>query len=135
MSASAPPTPPRRAFVVLPLAWAAFILVSTLTPANSMPPTPHWELLAFDTAAHAFVFGVLAVLATFSARRQRWWPGLRARAFGTVLVAAIGMGAAIELLQMGMDLGRNGEWSDILSDALGVVAGSALMWFTRRFWQ
>ena len=135
MFASAPPTPPRRAFVVLPVAWAAFILVSTLTPADSMPPTPHWELLAFDTAAHASVFAVLAVLATFSARRQRWWPKLRMRAFRTVLVTAIGLGAAIEVLQMWMDLGRNGEWSDIFSDALGVVAGTTLMWFTRRFWQ
>ncbi|MBT9393290.1 VanZ family protein [Hymenobacter sp. NST-14] len=135
MPASAPPTPPRRAFVALPLAWAAFILTSTLTPARSMPVTPHWELLAFDTAAHAFVFWVLTVLATFSARRQRWWPGLRHRAFSTVAVAAIGMGTVIEMLQMWMDLGRNGEWSDILSDALGVLAGTALMWLTRRFWQ
>ena len=70
MPAPAPPTPPRRAFVVLPLAWAAFILVSTLTPSGDMPVMPHWQLLSFDTAAHAFVFGVLAALLVFSARRQ-----------------------------------------------------------------
>ncbi|MET4105546.1 VanZ family protein [Hymenobacter sp. UYP22] len=135
MSATAPPPPRRRAFVVLPLAWAAFVLVSTLTPARSMPNTPHWELLSFDTAAHAFVFWVLAVLSVFSARRQRWFASLRTHAFRTVLLVAVGMGAFIEILQMRMDLGRHGEWSDLLSDSLGVVLGLLLMWATRRIWQ
>ncbi|MDU0369531.1 VanZ family protein [Hymenobacter endophyticus] len=135
MSATAPPPPRRRAFVVLPLAWAAFVLVSTLTPARSMPNTPRWELLSFDTAAHAFVFWVLAVLSVFSARRQRWFARLRTHAFGVVLLGAVGLGAFIEILQMRMDLGRHGEWSDLLSDALGVVLGVLLMWFTKRSWQ
>ena len=119
----------------LPLAWAAFILVSTLTPAADMPITPHWELLSFDTAAHAFVFGVLTVLATFSARRQRWSAQLRARAFSLVLGLAVALGALIEVLQYLLALGRHGEWSDLLSDALGAAAGTAFMWFTRRYWQ
>ncbi|RSK37190.1 VanZ family protein [Hymenobacter metallilatus] len=135
MLATAPPPPRRRAFVALPLAWAAFVLVSTLTPARSMPDTPHWELLSFDTAAHAFVFWVLAVLAVFSAGRQRWSAWLRARAFQCVLLGTVAMGAGIEFLQMGMDLGRHGEWSDMLSDSLGVVLGLLLMWATKRFWQ
>jgi VanZ like family len=133
--ATAPPLPRRRALVVLPLAWAAFVLLSTLTPARAMPHTPHWELLSFDTAAHAFVFWVLAVLAVFSARRQRWFSWLRQHAFSTVLVLAVAMGAGIEWLQMVMDLGRNGEWSDMLSDSLGVAAGLLPMWLTRRRWQ
>lgn len=121
--------------MVLPLAWAAFILVSTLTPARSMPETPHWELLSFDTAAHAFVFWLLAVLAVFSAGRQRWSAGLRKHAFRAVFLGTVVMGAGIEVLQMWMDLGRNGEWSDMLSDSLGVVLGLLLMWATKRFWQ
>lgn len=100
-----------------------------------MPDTPHWELLSFDTAAHAFVFWVQAVLAIFSARRQRWFLWLRQQAFTVVLLSTICMGAFIEVLQMRMDLGRHGEWSDLLSDSLGVVVGLLLMWFTRRFWQ
>ncbi|SDX82449.1 VanZ like family protein [Hymenobacter psychrophilus] len=121
--------------VGLPLAWAAFILVSTLTPAADMPVTPHWELLSFDTAAHASVFGVLTVLATFSAWRQRRSAWLRARAFGLVLGLAVGLGALVEVLQHLLALGRHGEWSDLLSDALGAAAGTAFMWFTRRYWQ
>ncbi|MCA8831882.1 VanZ family protein [Hymenobacter pini] len=135
MFVTAPPPPRRRALVVLPLAWAAFVLVSTLTPAKSMPDTPHWELLSFDTAAHAFVFWVQAVLAVFSARRQRWFSWLRQHAFTAVLLSTVFMGAFIEVLQMRMNLGRHGEWSDLLSDSLGAVVGLLLMWLTRRFWQ
>lgn len=135
MPATAPSPPRRRAFVVLPLAWAAFVLVSTLTPARAMPDTPRWELLSFDTAAHAFVFWLLAVLSVFSARRQRWSATLRTHAFRVVLLGAVGMGAFIELLQMRMNLGRHGEWSDLLSDSLGVVLGLLMMWTLRRRWQ
>lgn len=100
-----------------------------------MPVTPHWRLLSFDTAAHAFVFGVFAVLATFSAGRQRWSAGLRGRAFSLVFGLAVGLGALVEVLQHLLALGRHGEWSDLLSDALGAAAGTTFMWFTQRFWQ
>ncbi|WP_176906922.1 VanZ family protein [Hymenobacter lapidiphilus] len=127
--------PRRRPLVGLPLAWAAFILVSTLTPAADMPVTPHWELLSFDTAAHAGVFGVLTMLATFSARRQRWSRWWQTQAFRVVLTLAVGLGALVEMLQHLLAMGRHGEWSDLFSDALGAAAGTAFMWFTRRFWQ
>lgn len=135
MITPAPPPSRRRALVVLPLAWAALVFLLTLTPSQEMPRTPHWELLAFDTAAHAFVFLVQAALAVFSVRRQAWLPRLRAQAFRFVFLMTVGMGAFIEVLQMHMNLGRHGEWSDLLSDTLGVGAGLLLMWLTRRFWQ
>ena len=47
----------------LTLFWTVTILVLTLTPAADMPDTPTWELLSFDTAAHAAVFALLAALA------------------------------------------------------------------------
>lgn len=121
--------------MVLPLGWAALVLVLTLTPSDEMPETPHWELLAFDTAAHAAVFVVLAALSVFSLRRQLQWPALRRWAYSFVLLTNIAFGALIEFLQMTMDLGRHGEWSDLLSDSLGVVAGLAGMWLLRRWWR
>lgn len=135
MPTTAPPLPRRRAFIALPLAWAAFVLVMTLTPADEMPETPTWNLLAFDTAAHAAVFFVLAVLSYFSGRRQISWPTLHLHTFWWLLVACVSFGAAIEIVQMAMDLGRHGEWSDVLSDAIGVVIGLGFMASTRRFWQ
>ncbi|RFP65394.1 hypothetical protein D0N36_08980 [Hymenobacter lapidiphilus] len=84
-------------------------MVSTLAPAADMPVTPRWEFLSFDTAAHAVVFGVFTVLATFSARRQRWLEWLRAQAFSLVLGLAVGLGALVEVLQHLLAMGRHGE--------------------------
>ncbi|QNP53760.1 VanZ family protein [Hymenobacter qilianensis] len=123
MSPSAPPASPRRAYVALPGTWAAFILLLTLTPSKDMPVTPRWELLSFDTAAHAFVFAVLAVLSFFSIRRQSRFPGLRAMAVPFVIIGSTLFGGLIEVLQSSMNLGRHGEWSDLLSDGIGALLG------------
>ena len=135
MTELAPPASRGRSLVGLPLAWAALVLVLTLTPAEDMPVTPPWELLSFDTAAHAFVFVVQAALAVISARRQSRWPWLRRRAYLLLLVACVGFGLLIEVLQMTMKLGRHGEWSDALSDGLGAAIGLLLAYAARRWWE
>jgi|GEM_PF-109613 len=99
----------------LTLLWTAVVLLLTLTPAIDMPLTPAWEFLSFDTAAHAAVFAVLAAVA---------WPWVRtwaARPGLVVLVGCVGLGALIEVLQYAMHQGRHAEWSDLLSDSIGVV--------------
>lgn len=116
------------------LAWTAFMLWGTLSPLDQLPPLPHWELLSFDTAAHAGMFVVTAVLYILTARWQRLFAGLRRRAFLWTLVVCLLLGAFIELTQTFMDLGRLGEWTDMISDALGAVAGLGLMQMTRRWW-
>ena len=128
-----PATRAPRPYAALPLLWAAVVLVLTLTPSNEMPRTPVWELLSFDTAAHAGVFFVLAGLSWFSLRRQHRWPRLARHAGAVVLVASLLFGALIEVLQMTMKLGRHGEWSDLLSDELGaaLAVGVAFVWGAR----
>jgi VanZ family protein len=121
---------PRRPYAALPIGWAAVVLVLTLTPANEMPRTPDWELLSFDTAAHAGVFVVLAGLSWFSARRQRRWLWLARHAGLAVFVGSTLFGGLIEVLQYAMHLGRHGDWVDLLSDAIGsgVAMGAATAW-------
>lgn len=133
--ATAPPTPRGRPLVGLPLAWAAVVLILTLTPAQEMPQLPPWELISFDTAAHAFVFVILAALTIFSVRRQRTWLQLHRWGYLAVFLGGVAFGLLIEVLQMTMNLGRHGEWSDALSDALGVAAGLVLGYITRRWWE
>lgn len=106
----------------LTLLWATVMLVLTLTPAKEMPRTPTWELLSFDTAAHAGVFAVLAGLASLWAQQQ---PRLRYPA-SMVLLGCIAFGALIEVLQYSMQLGRHAEWSDLLSDSIGAALGLGL---------
>lgn len=115
-------------------AWTAFMLWGTLSPIDQLPPLPHWELLSFDTAAHAGIFVVTAVLYLLTARWQRLFPSLRHRAFLWTLLVSLALGAFIELTQTLMNLGRMGEWTDMLSDALGTVFGLLLMRLTQRWW-
>ncbi|GAB2964146.1 hypothetical protein GCM10027048_36870 [Hymenobacter coalescens] len=117
------------------LGWTAFMLWGTLSPLAQLPPLPRWELLSFDTAAHAGMFVVTAVLYVLAARWQRLFPSLRHRAFLWTLVVCLLLGGFIELVQTLMDLGRRGEWSDLISDSLGTVAGLWLMYATRRWWE
>ena len=125
--------PVRRPYAALLLLWAVVVLVLTLTPANEMPRTPVWELLSFDTAAHAGVFFVLASLSRFSLHRQRRWPRLVRHAGLLALVGSILFGGLIEVLQASMHLGRHGDWTDLLSDGIGaaLAVGMAVAW-TRR---
>jgi VanZ family protein len=125
--------PTRRPYAALPLLWAVMVLVLTLTPSDEMPRTPAWELLSFDTAAHAGVFFVLAGLSWFALHRQRRWPSLARHAGWAVLVGSVLFGALIEVLQMTMKLGRHGEWSDLISDSIGaaLAVGIAATWAQR----
>ena len=110
----------------LTLLWTVVILVLTLTPAADMPNTPAWKLLSFDTAAHAGVFAVLAALA------YPWVQTWAVRPRILVLLGAVALGALIEVLQYAMHLGRHAEWSDLLSDSIGVVLALLLIGVGRR---
>lgn len=128
----------RKFYAVPPLLWAAIMLVLTLTPAKEMPRTPDWKLLAFDTAAHAGVFAVLAVLSWVALRQQRRWPALAQRPAVPVLVGCVLFGGLIEILQYVMAVGRQAEWSDLAGDSLGallallLVSGGWHWWSHRR---
>ena len=113
-----------RLYGLLTLLWVAVMLVLTLTPAREMPRTPEWELLSFDTAAHAGVFAVLAGLAWLWARRQA---GLARRAGLLVLAGCVAFGALIEVLQYAMHAGRHAEWSDLLGDTIGAALALGLL--------
>lgn len=127
------PVLPRRTYGALPLGWAAVVLLLTLMPAKEMPRTPVWALLSFDTAAHAGVFVVLAGLSWFSLRRQRRWPRLVRYAGLVVLLGSILFGGLIEVLQQTMRLGRHGDWTDLLSDAIGAALAVGLVtWWAAR---
>ena len=119
-------TPAPRSYAALPLGWAALLLYLTLAPADKLPPQPHWQLLSFDTFAHAAFFAVQAALTWFSCRRQRRWPALARHAGWAVLLGCTAFGALIEGLQMALPFNRHGEWSDLISDSLGTAVALGL---------
>jgi VanZ family protein len=81
-------------------------------------------LLSFDSLAHAFVFMVWSFLLLFgssraSAQRLNTW---------STLLAAVGYGALIELLQGLMRLGRHPDWKDIVCNTFGAILGVLLFY-------
>ncbi|QDA60601.1 VanZ family protein [Hymenobacter jejuensis] len=131
MTFTAPPL--ARLYPLLAGMWAVLVLVLTLTPAKQMPEVPEWQLLSFDTAAHAFVFLVLAILTYLAVRYQYRFANLREYAWPSVFLGSVVFGAIIEVLQMTMALGRHGEWSDLISDSLGSATGLLTVWALQRF--
>ena len=125
----------RRLLALPPLLWVIIMLFLTLTPANEMPRTPDWKLIAFDTAAHAGVFAVLAVLSWVALRQQRRWPALAQRAGWVVMGGCVLFGGLIEVLQYWMAVGRHAEWSDLGGDSLGAALALLAARGGWRWWQ
>ena len=113
------------------LAWRValgMLLVAILLLAL-LPAPPQRMDTGWDKLNHLLAFGVLALCVCMSepASWRRRWPWL---------IGLLGYGAAIEALQL-FTPHRQGEWGDLLADALGIVLGTLvgmalLRWAARR---
>jgi VanZ family protein len=112
--------------------WAAVILVLTLLPAESLPPTPTWELLSFDTFCHAAVFALLAFLVIRSFQFHYGSPRFFKFALLVSLALCLFFGILIEMLQTIMKRGRHGEVTDVLSDFIGELLGALFFYVLLR---
>jgi VanZ family protein len=105
------------------LLWALIILVLTLMPGSDVPAWPWAEVVHLDKLVHAGLFGVQVILlgralmSKFSVRT----------AFLVALLVAIAYGAAIELLQGAMGLGRYADVLDVVADAAGAGIAYAIL--------
>ena len=99
-------------------AMACLILIyMTLAPGKDVPG----EGIVWDKAEHALSWAVLTGAGLLLSTRRRWAIGVFAFVFG----------AAIEVLQAVMPLGRDGDWRDLAADSVGIVAAYAV-WFGMR---
>ena len=90
----------------------ALVVWGSLKPGVESPPIGY-----LDKVEHFSVYAVLAV----------WFTGLVARGqFWKVALALATLGAAMELLQTAMQLGRHGDVWDAVANVTGVGAGLAL---------
>ena len=106
---------PVRALVfvalVLVISWLAF-----------SPAPPRGASLGWDKANHASAFAALMVSGRLA------WPRLPWRALALGLLA---YGGAIELIQTQLPP-REGDWLDLLADAVGLGLGTVVMNALRR---
>jgi VanZ family protein len=110
----------RRTWIALGLAMAAIILVGSL-----LPSVPDARVLENDKINH-FV-GYFGLSAWFTALAQR-------RRYGVVVLALLAFGAAIEITQHLMPLGRTGDWRDVVANSIGIAAGLAVAFASRDSW-
>ena len=90
------------------------IMVGYLALTPHPPPAAD---LGWDKLNHACAFATLAGAACFSLRSARGRP--------MALLALLAYGGLIEIAQTFVP-GRNGEWSDLLADAVGIAIGALL---------
>ena len=114
-----------RALRGLPaLAWAAWILKSTLDPDPEPPPI---DVAHLDKIAHLVAWAILAGL-------TRWALGAEVQRTPALWVSwglAFGYGLAIEALQAPMAT-RSAEALDLVADAVGALLGA---WIVGRRWR
>jgi VanZ family protein len=123
----------RFSYYALALGWAILILIGTLMPAPALPPIPQWDLLSFDTFAHAVLFGGQLLLLLFGFKRD---PSvtLSSSLITYSFLAVVAYGVLVEILQGSMGLGRAMDPVDAVSNTIGCFLG-LLLWFlvARRF--
>jgi VanZ family protein len=103
----------RRLWVVLSAALVVTIVYASLAPHLPLPPVP----AGFDKIEHFAAYCALAV----------WFTGLYPRTrYGRVVVGLLTLGAAVEVAQGVMQMGRSAELLDMLANAAGVGVGLLL---------
>lgn len=98
------------------------VALPALALVAKLPPHPQ-ILLVLNNAAHAPVFGALAIVLLLLLRR--WRALAEWQRYAIAFLVAVAIGALIEWVQP--LFGRGAEWIDLRNDALGAIAGLALM--------
>lgn len=95
------------------------LLVVTVGVLALMPNPAHGPDLGWDKLNHTLAFATLAFCAVLGQR------GGSRRQLAAVLLALLAYGGLIEVLQLFVP-NREGEWGDLLGDAVGIGIGALL---------
>lgn len=118
MNARSSPAPLLRPAAQLAWRVALGVLLVSILLLALLPTPPRGMDTGWDKLNHLLAFAALALcvcMSHASSWRRRWpW-----------LIGLLGYGAAIEVLQL-FTPNRQGEWGDLLADALGIVLGTLL---------
>lgn len=106
---------------------AAILFLSLFNP----PQTKLDKISNIDKIAHVCMYGGLELVIWFEyLRHHKNLNWNRILLFG--IIAPIALGGLMELAQMKLTQGRSGEWADLIADAIGVLAGTAVGYFAIR---
>jgi VanZ family protein len=108
------------------LGWVPAVLWATVIFVLSSQPTLPSTGQVTDKQAHAFTYGVLALLCLMGLTRWRWRSVAGARLLGAFALAAM-YGVSDELHQAFVP-GRSPDVGDVTADAAGAAIALGLVW-------
>ena len=103
------------------LIWSLLMLMIFLAPSASLPDGP--ETPFFDKFIHIGIFAVFSFLLITAIMQHKGIISLRFPLILNVLLYTLIFGSLIELAQSSMDLGREGDIYDLISDLVGYFLG------------
>jgi hypothetical protein len=109
-----------RTWYLLGAVLTLVVIVSSLVPSEDLP-----HLRVSDKFEHLTAYTGLAI----------WFGGLLPpRRYVLLALALLALGGGIEIAQGLMGLGREADWRDFFSDALGVAFGLSLSLAGLQYW-
>jgi len=116
-----------RLKTALPFILGGYLLLLGTLSLMPNPPAPP-DFASWDKAQHALAYALLAPLvwAVLSSQLSAW------KRLCVSLLIAWGVGAVLELFQGLLPLGRVFEWTDLLANLTGGVAGLLIAQFALR---
>ena len=103
---------------------AAILVLSLFNP----PKTKLDPITGIDKVAHVCMYlGLELIIWIEYLRHHENLNWVKILVFG--IIAPIALGGLMEIAQMKLTQGRNGEWADLWADAIGVLAGALIGYF------
>ena len=105
------------------IVWTLIIFILCCTPGKYVP-TAHWlELLSFDKFVHASIFFTLTFLWLLVGFKKN---KLSLSFMIFIIIACIGYGGLLEIMQAKAFSERSGDWLDFIANSFGCLMG---LWF------
>ena len=105
------------------IVWTLIIFILCCTPGKYLP-TAHWlELLSFDKFVHACIFFTLTFLWLLVGFKKN---KLSLSFMIFIIIACIGYGGLLEIMQAKAFSERSGDWLDFIANSFGCLMG---LWF------
>jgi VanZ family protein len=110
--------------------WTVILLALCLAPGNDLPDMPLLTRLHFDKLVHFCLFGGFVIFWSLAVAEIKPLPITRYVLFFTVL--SIVLGIAVEFMQKYWIPGRDFEYGDMITDAIGAITCAILFGRIRR---
>ena len=102
------------------IVWTLIIFILCCTPGKYVP-TAHWlELLSFDKFVHASIFFTLTFLWLLVGFKKN---KLSLSIMIFIIIACIGYGGLLEIMQAKVFSERSGDWLDFIANSFGCLIG------------